>query len=776
MPDKIIYDCDTSSYWVSPADYDNRDKTFGRFIDDGAAYEITDNNTPRPWLNYLCNDSIASCVSNTASGFVFYRMGLLRITRYDHIIDYLPRSFKNGREIFLVDSESGREWNVFAESENTRCVHRPGYSTITARVDGIEVELVVYVCLKDPAECWTVRIRNRSGRGRNFTVRFEQVWTFSKFGFHTADDGIPYLTTPGKDLAVRAESNALWAHCTDSEMPFELSGVFLSPQAKGAECIDMCETRKDGREFTFKLCRLTASADLEADGEARFDVLNAADQSADTVESLGKKYNSPETFDAEFEALTARQRELADSPSCQIPDKNLQNFLNYWFKNQMSLTFRFIGCGYTGYRDTLQGTWGYTLVDPPAARVRLTRALAHMAEDGSCPRQFSPVGDDHDMRKFMDSATWIPRTLADYIRETGELSLMDEPVAYLNSDLEESVGEHVWRALDLLFSNLGAHGLCLTGDGDWNDALEGISKCGDAESAWLTMALFDAQNTMADLYDRSGCGDRGEILRQRSAQLKDSLNSSAWDGDWFMYGFTGTGKPIGSKSNTEGRIHLNAQTWAIMTGLADEEQTSKIRAAVQEHLQTTLGPALLSPPYVKEAAEVGRIAKLEPGTFENGSVYQHAVTFKVMADFISGHASEGLEAMLNILPTNPDNFDCRRTSEPYTTGNYYCGPGHPRFGQNFFTWFTSTPAWLLRVGFDYLLGVRADYDGLVISPNVPDDWDNFSVRRNFRGTVYDIEFQRTSAEHRGIWTDGERIEGNKITPSDKPNVEVKVKF
>ncbi len=757
------YDCDTSPYWTSETDLRDTARRFGHFVDGGAAYEITDRNTPRPWLNYLCNDRFGSAISNTGLGFTWYGSALLRITKYEHPIDYLPREFQDGREVVLRDAESGEEWNVFRDAEDVRCTHRPGMTTLSACVNGISVDMSVFVPQADPAECWLICLKNGRDRTARLGLRLEQTWTFSKFGIHTAEEGIPYLSTPGEDLEVEVLENAIVAHSTNGELPMELFGLFFSPQASAAAVTDQVETRKDGRVFTFKICSLRSEVELAPGEERRFDVLAGAGEERDFAQSMLSKYTSHQVFGAELGGVRDGWQKRMDQPSCVIPDKDLQSFLNVWLKNQLHLTFRFVRSGYMGYRDTLQDAWGYTLIDPDRARRLLLRTLSHMMKDGSCPRNYAPFRDKPDLRRFMDSGTWIGMTLSDYVKETGETGILEERLRYLDDEKEETVGTHVRKALDLLFESRGRHGLCLTGDGDWNDALEGISGCGDAESAWLTMALFHAQNRMADLYRHVGASATAAELTERSAVLKQALNESAWDGDWFVYGFTGSGKPIGAKSNREGRIHLNAQTWAIFSGLAAAEQTEKMRDAIHEHLDTEFGPALLAPPYVEEGDEVGRIARLEPGTFENGSIYQHAVAFKIWADLHSGHCDEAYRTFVNLLPTNRANPDCRRTSEPYCTGNYYCGPSHPRFGQNFFTWFTGTPAWLLRAGFDRILGVRAEFDGLLLRPKPPSDWRQFSVRRRYRHCVYDIEFKRASGPgERRVVVDGGEPSGNLV--------------
>jgi cellobionic acid phosphorylase len=168
---------------------------------------------------------------------------------------------------------------------------------------------------------------------------------------------------------------------------------------------------------------------------------------------------------------------------------------------------------------------------------------------------------------------------------------------------------------------------------------------------------------------------------------------------------------------------------------------------------------------VHEGAQVGRIARLEPGTFENGSVYQHAVAFYILALLRAGRAEQAAESFQRLLPTNPDNFDCRRTAEPYCTGNFYCGPGHPRAGQNFFTWFTGNAAWLLRLGFEEMLGVKAGFDGLIINPQAPAAWSKWQVQRHYRGCHYNLHFIRDrNAEAMMISVNGQPLTGNTIPP------------
>ncbi len=770
---RIVYDCDTYDYWCSEEDYNGTsNKTYGKFGDDGVSYEIYTKDTPRPWLNYLCNDRIAACVSNTGMGFYWYKTSLLRITKYDHIIDYQPRTFVDGRDVIICDGE--KEINVFQEAEDITCIHRPGLSKITAVVDGYTVELSLFVPNEDPGECWSVKIK--SATNKKVTVKLGQVWSVARFGIHTAEEGIPYTSIPGKDQTVEKIVNGVKLHTNNDELPIELWCGFISPDCENSEIVINKEQRKDGRVFEFPRVELITDKDLEEDKEYIINVFSFSAQSSDEFDSLNAKYQQANTYNDELSKIMEKWEKLLTAPSCTIPDKNVESFLNVWLKNQLFTTFRYIRSGYIGYRDTIQDSWGYSLIEPKRAREQILKTLSFMLKDGSCPRNFSPFGkeDRHDLRNTMDSATWIGMCINDYIQETGDVDILNEEIDYLDSKEKTTVLKHISDAMELLWEMRGMYGFCLVKDGDWNDAIEGISKTGPAVSIWLTMAFYYAQKQLIELYAAIGLKDKAQLYRERNEELKKVIEENAWDGEWFRYAISGDGEYVGSKENEEGKIHLNSNTWAVFAGLATQEQTDKIFKAIDDNLQTFVGPALMAPPYRKKPCKAGRIVNLEPGTFENGSVYQHAVCFYILALVRAGRYDEAFIALQKLLPTNPENFDSRRASEPYCTGNYYCGPSHERAGQNFFTWFTGNPAWILRIAYDEMLGVKAGFNGLKINPRVPEDWTEYSVTKQYRGTMYNISFTRS--DDKGIFLDGERIDGDTLPISNEASVEVLVKF
>jgi cellobiose phosphorylase len=264
-------------------------------------------------------------------------------------------------------------------------------------------------------------------------------------------------------------------------------------------------------------------------------------------------------------------------------------------------------------------------------------------------------------------------------------------------------------------------------------------------------------------------------MRARSAEYKEAVNRVAWDGNWYTYAFFEDGEPIGSASNLEGKIHVNVQTWAIFSGIIDDpDKVRRIEKAMNRYLQTPFGPMLYYPPYVFHGERCGRLQRQRPGTYANGAIYNHSSGFKVYSDVARGDYDDALDTFQRAIPNHPDNSDMCRIGEPYAVGNVYFGINHPRMGMNLFTWWTATPAWLMHGGFEQILGVKAEYNGLMIEPHVPIDWNAYSVEKLYRGTRYRIRFERTDGET-GIWLDGVKQAGNCIK-SEKDACEVLVKF
>ena len=754
---------DTRSYFpdcrfneLGDEDYFNKDKTFGHFADKGSAYVITDRNTPRPWLQFLCNDKIVSCVSNTGVGYLKHISGEIITKYWEKKGNYLTR-LPNGKRRFYI-SKDGVKTEFFENAENFSMTVRPGLVEYKGEMSGIKAEILMFVPDKIPCECQRVVLIADADCEAEISVSTE--WGFYMQGIEKAPLKTEIFVENGvaktSERGITAVFSALGADKIDVNRYTEI----LPNESEGhlAE-ISAVKTVKleKGKKYEWYI----VSGACDEDGEAE-NVLKCLDKAV---------------FDAEFENIKNKWDSAVKRNFCRLPNKNLEYFINYWLKNNMFLTYRYDRAErFIGVRDSLQDSWGYCLVNPDKAREKMLITLGHMLPDGRFPRRFSRFGLENDMADFCDQPTWAPEAVNTYIRETGDFDILNRELPFLDSDETATLEEHIFRSLDYLYHSRGKNGLILMRDGDWLDGLSGLNKFGaDATSAWVTVAAFNAQNIMARLYDRAGMTEKAELMRKRSAEYKEIFNKVAWDGNWFVYAFFEDGEPVGGSQNLEGKIYLNPQTWAIFSGIVDDaDRIKRIKKSIYRYLQTPFGPLLNYPPYVLYGDRCGRIYRQFPGTFANSAVYNHGAAFKVFADVKLGDYEEALDTLMRALPNHPDNSDMCRTSEPYAVGNVYYGPNHRRFGMNLFSWYTATPSWLMHGAFEQILGVYADYDGLKLTPHVSDDWNEYSVRKVYRNTVYNIEFERADGE-KGIWLDGEKIDGDTVM-SDKKECNVIVKF
>ncbi len=744
-PDCSHNDCDIDSYYT-------RDRVFGEFRENGRAYVITERDTPRPWVQYLCNDKIRSAVSSTGKGFLYYAGGIGGVTRQrEYNGNYLPRNVNGQRTLLLL--VNGREYDFFYDAEDFTCTVRPGHVCFHGKVENIDVTVTLLVPVEAPAECWSIKLLGEK----------EQPVSLS------AIQHLNYSDADGSSLLFADRENGILGGTRGG-----ITSLFTASSVDSISVERYSEEMDMTRHFTKQTLHTEL---LLSKGTPKYINVISAAYRDETDREACLAYTDAKRFESELYRLEKMWDEIIAANFCELPDKNLEYFLNIWLKNQIYLTFRFDrGGNVVGYRDGLQDSWGNLLVQPTRTRDKLLLCLSHMMADGRCPRQFDAYGDNHDMDDFADSPIWAPIALNAYIKETGDITILDEIIPFLHSEERSDVENHIFRALDFLYHSRGKNRLILVRDGDWADGLSGINQYGsDATSVWLTIAAFHAQNQMAEIYAHIGNTEKAELMQARSAEYRELVNTVGWDGNWLIYAFFEDGEPIGSHKNLEGKIWLNPQTWGIFTGIVDlPKRIAKMSRAVSRYLDTPYGALVNYPPYVFYGERCGRIQRQRPGMFLNSSVYNHAASFKVFSDVARGAYEEALDTISRCLPNHPDNSDTRRTSEPFTVGNVYYGPHHERQGMNLFTWFTATPSWLIHGGFEQILGVIPTFGGLSITPHVSEDWERYSLTKTYRGTVYHIDFERTDGEC-GIWLDGVKQSGNTVY-TDKPTAYVTVKF
>ncbi len=736
----------------SPIDeYFCRDKSFGHFSPDGSEYIIEDRNTPRPWLQYLCNDKIICCVSNAGEGFIRTASGF-NVTKEWEPTYYHVRH-PSGKRSLIINGKS-----FFDEAEDYKVTVRVGGIVFEGTFDGVKIKLEMFVPEKNPCECWRVEFEN-TGEEKTLEIEAGQEWYFSFLEGHSSDpinveekDGVLYASKAG------------------------LSGLFASSNTDKASHEKVFEKRLDGLEVEIEKAYLSSAVTLSENGDYKWYVVSGVVDSGEDMSDILSCAN-PDTNNCEYNAHLKMWERLIERNVCTLPDdKNTERFLNFWLKNQLFITYRYNrGTMFTGYRDAFQDSWGYMLIDPEKARESIITTLSYMLPDGRCPRQYYKWDNKYnDMRDFSDSIIWVADAVVSYIKETGNTDILDFEIGFLDSDEKTSVEEHIMRGFDSLWNLRGESGLTLMRGGDWFDGLGGINKYGEgAVSVWNTIAVYYAQKRLSELYEYLGKDEAVGKLKDRNEAYYNAVQTHGWDGNWFLYAYFEDGEPIGSHKNLEGKIYINPQSWAIFSGIATKEQTRRIVKATNHYLTTPYGYLLNYPAYNFHGARCGRVQRQRPGTFGNAAVYNHASSFKVFADVARGDYDDAIDTLQRLMPNHPDNSDTCRTSEPYCLGNVFYGPNHSRYGMNLFTWFTATPAWAIHGGFEEIIGVRAGFEGLEITPHIPTDWNKFTLNKIWRDTLYKISFER--GEDKGIWIDGVKQTGCVIN-SDKAECDVVVKY
>lgn len=750
----IVYSTKTAQYDVPFADYTAYGKTYGNFSADGETYTVTNKRTPRQWLNFSVNDDFGSIAANDGSGYAFYKTANFAVTKYYSTTDYLVRTLNGRREIVLTDAD-GKSVDLLQDCEDLRFEAHFGFSAYFGSVNGVRFEIVVFVPQHDPLEIWKIRLAaQKSGK---YTLRCVQHASGKENG--AAKDA--EYSVVGDTAVSTVEANIFGVE--------HRAAAFFHLQGGRAYAEAYDETYENGVSYSYVKEGIEKEISLQKDVEATYCALSGAigiDGEKDECKGrteikaiIGKYADLKETLSAE-EEVRSYARAAIDRNSCVLPDKNLQHFLNVWLKNQIRMTLRYNRCDIMGYRDVMQDAWGHLLVSPAESKPYLLQALSKMHADGRCPRQYDRISDRLDDRDFMDSPIWSAIAVTDYVKETGDFEFLSAEVGWIETAETDSVKEHVLRAFDRLHELRGKNGLLLMRDGDWLDGLSGINRYGEATTVWGTIAVFYAQNLFAELLDFIGDTKNAERLKTYSSEYRRVVNDVGWDGKWYTYAFIDE-QPIGSARCNEGKIYLNAQTWAILSGIYDSEQKlQSMYEAIHTYLSSMYGPHLLFPPYISEGEKFGRLLKHKPGTFSNGAIYLHGAAFKAAADCAAGRMSEALDTFSRILPNHRDQNDGRRTSEPYAVGNVYFGITHECFGLNLYTWFTATPSWLIHVGFEGLLGVKADFDGLRVRAKDLFEGESYQVTRKFRNNVYRIRV--FCGEEKGVFVNGEKLQGDLI--------------
>ncbi|MFZ0963663.1 MAG: glycosyl transferase [Terriglobia bacterium] len=808
---------------------------FGHFDDERLEYVITRPDTPLPWINYLGCQAYFGIISNTAGGYSFYRDARLRrITRYRY--NNVPPDF-GGRYIYLRDDESGHFWSpswqpTRHDLEDYTCRHGMGYTLIASRCQGISAQTNYYVPLDENLEIWQLTVTNRRSQRaslsvygtiefclwdaqddgtnfqRNFSigqVEIEDGVIYHKTEYRERRNHFAYFACSEKVEAFDTQREALVGPYRSWDKPLAVErGRLTNSVAHGWAPIGAHQVKVDlapgqTRQIIFVL------GYHENPQDQKFDPPDSQIVNKRTVKPVIAKYLDSAHADAAFQKLRQYWKSLLDILHVDTPDVHTNRMVNIWNAYQCMATFNMsrsasfyesgIGRG-LGFRDSNQDLLGFVQMVPARARERIIDLASTQLPTGGAYHQYQPLtkrGNNDVGSNFNDDPHWLIVGVAAYLKETGDWSILDEPVPYDNQPgSEQPLFEHLQRSFQYTLDRLGPHGLPLIGRADWNDCLNlncfsdtpgqsfqtTTNKEGKvAESVFIAGLFVQAGRELADIAQRRGLAREAKSYLAQVAKMEETIRRHGWDGEWFIRAYDDFGRKVGSKECKEGKIFIESQGYCVLAGIGlGDGMAAKSLESVAKHLATEHGIMLQQPAYSRYYLELGEISSYPPGYKENAGIFCHNNPWVIIAETRVGNGDRAHDYYLRINPSAREAISDLHRCEPYVYAQMIAGRDAPTHGEAKNSWLTGTAAWNYYAITQWILGIRTAYDGLQISPVIPKSWRGFRATRIFRGVTYHITVERAGEGNTvALQVDGVPIKSNTVLPPTGGRKEVSVK-
>ena len=773
----------------------------GGFAEEGREYVITlapGQATPAPWINVIANSGFGFQISAEGCGFTW------SVNSREHQLTPWsndPVTDRPGEAIYLRDEDSGELWCPTALPIRDDlgvyvARHGWGYSRFEHEARGIASDLLTFVPVADPIRIARLKLRNTTDRLRRLSVTAYVEWVLGTSRSASA----PFVSTEIDPILGAIFARNPWNAAFPGRVAFlDLGGRQTSWTGDRREFLGRngCLSDPVGLDAAARLSgtvgagldpcgAMCATLELAPGTETEIVILFGDAEGPEAAAALIARYRDAD-LDAVLAEIHAQWEELLGTVRVETPDRSIDIMLNGW------LIYQTISCrlwarsgfyqasGAYGFRDQLQDGMALTAIRPSLTREHLVSAAGRQFAEGDVQHWWLPHSGQGVRTRISDDRLWLAFCVAHYLDATGDASLLDEIVPFLEgpkleqeeqdsfftptvSDRTASVYEHCALAIDASLAR-GNHGLPLIGGGDWNDGMNRVGEGGKGESVWLGWLSHMSMTAFAAIAKARGEADRASKWRDQASALQKALERDAWDGGWYRRAWFDDGTAIGSAASDECRIDSIAQSWAVMSGVAKPERASRAMAAVERELiRFDDGLALLfTPPFDRTAHDPGYIKGYPPGIRENGGQYTHGAIWSViaLARLGEGAKAAGLFSLLNPINHSRTRSDLRRYKvEPYVVAaDVYSAADH--LGRGGWTWYTGSAAWLYRAGMEEILGLRLTGSALQLDPCIPESWPGFQVTLRRGSSRMDIRVDNPNGVAKGIAS--ARIDGTEIT-------------
>ena len=771
---------------------------YGHFDNEKREYVIDRIDLPCSWTNYLGVEDMAAVVNHTAGGYLFYKTPEYhRISRFR--ANAVPMD-RPGFYVYLRDNDSADYWSVSWQPVGKplacakySCRHGMSYTVYECEYEGIKASQTMVIPRGEAVQLWDVRVKNTGDKVRNLSV-----FSYLEFSFHhimidnqnyqmslycagaSYDDGIIE-----EDLFYEEEGYQYFTANFEPDgfdcMRDRFIGTYnteTNPQAVAAgKCSSSYE--KGGNHCGSLQKDLT----LQPDEEVRL-IFMLGEGRSEEGRRVRAKYTDESTVDAVYADLRQYWENKCMKLQIQTANEGMNTLINTWtlYQSEINVMFSrfasFIEVGGRvglGYRDTAQDAMTVPHSNPEKCKERIEQLLRGLTSEGYGLHLFQPewfmentgtkpfksptVIPEPDKDSIIhgikdacsDDALWLVASVTEYIKETGDVAFAFKQLpyadTYMNGSKEtETVYEHLKRILDFSTKQVGQTGICKGLRADWNDCLN----LGGGESAMVSFLHYWALQQFIGLAKRLGNTEDAERYTAVAGKVKDVCNTQLWDGKWFIRGITANGKKIGTQADAEGKVHLESNAWAVLSGAADDEKADMALAAIDEYLYTPYGLLLNTPSYTVPDDDIGFVTRVYPGLKENGAIFSHPNPWAWAAACMRGRGDLAMKFYDALCPYRQNDQHEIRESEPYSYCQFVAGKDHSAFGRARHPFMTGSGGWSYFSATRYMLGIMPDYDELIINPCIPADWKEYRVQRVFRGAEYDIRVSNPANVMKGV--------------------------
>ena len=807
-------------------DMDN--KRYGHFDDAHREYVITDPQTPWPWINYLGNEDFFSLISNTAGGYSFYKDAKFRrITRYRY--NDVPMD-NNGRYFYIKDGDT--VWNpgwkpCRTPLDNYECRHGMNYTRITGCKLGVVASVLFFVPLHTAAEVQMLSLANNSNEVKHLKIfSFEEwcLWNAAtdmenfQRNFSTGEVEIEQQTSTiyhkteyrerRNHYAFYHVNTPIQGFDTDRESFVGLYNEYSAPQAvvegkpRNSVAHGWSPVASHYIEVELKpgeKCDLIFLLGyVENEQDKKWECKKVINK--EKAHALMDRFATREQVDKAFAELKVYWDQLLDIFVVDSGNDKLDRMVNIWNQYQCMVTFCMsrsasffesgIGRG-MGFRDSNQDLVGFVHQIPERARQRIIDIASTQFPGGGCYHQYQPLtkrGNNDIGGGFNDDPCWLIFGTVAYIKETGDFSILDEPVPFDNvPGSEVSLLEHLKVSFNHVINNLGPHRLPLIGRADWNDCLnlncfswnpdesfqttENKSEGSKAESLMIAGLFVVTGRDYVSLCHHLGHNDEADRAQKAVDDMVEAVEKSGWDGKWYLRAYDYFGHKIGSDENEEGKIFIESQGWCTMAAIGKEKGYPEMALdSVKERMECEHGIVLNNPAFTTYHVEMGEISSYPESYKENAGIFCHNNPWVIIGETVAGRGDDAWRHYTKILPSYvEEKYQTLHKVEPYVNCQMVAGKDAARPGEGKNSWLTGTAAWMWYTVSEFILGIQPDYEGLRIDPCLPSTAKEYTVKRRFRGALYHIHVLNPDGHQKGvkrISLDGKAVSGTLVPWSE----------